>query len=164
MRGIRLVPFICLASRGSRGSLVRVPARHHTSPLGLHRAHLDTACARPLPPEAEEGWFGGLDHVAPLFEGFTSSASGCCCYLPCRVRTVVTALCCLRKFAAHPQTQCMWLGLCLGAGLLPLKLFSAFTVPEVLGGHRWWRFRLRQSYSLTLFFSAYKSNTSMCLL
>ena len=47
-----------------------MPARRHTSLLGLHRAPLDTACARPLPPEAEEGWFGGLlHHVASLFEG-----------------------------------------------------------------------------------------------
>ena len=47
-----------------------MPARRHTSPLGLHRAPLDTACARPLPPEAEEGWFGGLlHHMASLFEG-----------------------------------------------------------------------------------------------
>lgn len=53
-RGIHLVPFICLASRGSRGEPGEVPARHHTSPLGLHRS-LDTACARPLPPEAEGG-------------------------------------------------------------------------------------------------------------
>ena len=80
-------------------------------------------------------------------------------HLPCLdaalislAEAVVTALSCLRKSAARPQTQCMWLGLGLGAGLLPLELFSAFTVPEELGGHRWWRFRLRWSYSLTLIF------------
>lgn len=145
---------------------MRVPARRHTSPLGLHRAPLDTACARPLPPEAEEGWFGGLlDHVASLFEGLPLARLAAAVTSHAKLGLLLLHSPALQSLLLVPRHSARGWAWGLGAGCLSLELLSAFTVPELqvliqeLGGHRWWRFRLRWSYSLPLFFSAYKSNT-----